>query len=154
MDSAVIAALAGALVGGVGTVGTTYLAGLNAHNREKRQRDHSYAMSRYENAQQLLSEFISEWITVGAHADTGRQTDEEVESLATKGVQVQLMIPALEDDVSKMILSVLKKDEPDKEQPHPDSWLGSKDPRPTESVNRERFLLKAREELKKMEPKA
>lgn len=106
MDPALItglAALAGALLGGLTTVTATHLSNTSASKRDREQRAFTHKKDEYENAKRLLSDFLGKWIESSFKQLMQEDGRDSYMSLNNLAAEVQLLFPSLENRVASMM---------------------------------------------------
>lgn len=144
MDTALIAALAafitglaalgGALLGGLTTVGATHLSNTAALKREQEHRDYVRKEAEYEYAKRLFSDFLAAWMEAMATSLVKEPFYPPFLKASNFAVEIQLTFPALEDLMVRLMLL-----------PEGDAEAGL-------SPSRKEFLREARIELAKINP--
>lgn len=98
-----LAALGGALIGGLTTVGATFLTnhGTAARERDQRRREASY--SEYEDMKALLSEFLGEWMQLYSLESKDKKADSEhTRKLNILRARLLILAPGMRTSVDTM----------------------------------------------------
>lgn len=105
-----LAALAGAAVGGLTTVWATHRTNVAAAERERTQRLHDRQAERYNEAKDLITEFLALWWRVHSTGMMPETTETLTREFAALGARIGLLLPELESFVDRAVTNVVEEE--------------------------------------------